>query len=61
MRVINACTTYALEAKIAFLFEERSESYIQYGEVSTAEEKVILDQEAFQHNWLSQLAGKGGV
>ena len=38
-------TTFTLEYRLAFLFEEWNEPYLQYGEVNTAEEKVILCQE----------------
>ncbi|MEK9196443.1 MAG: hypothetical protein AAB914_03685 [Patescibacteria group bacterium] len=53
--------TYALEAKINFLFEKQSEPYRQYGEVSIAEEKLILDQEHLWDFWFHQKTERCGA
>ena len=56
-----AFTTYAIVAKTNFLFEEWSESYIQYDEVNTTEEKLVLDQEQLWTSGLSSLAERCGA
>ena len=56
---------YILNNKIGarsdFLREQRSETYIGYGETSTAVKKADIAQEAFQNVQLCCTTGKAGL
>jgi hypothetical protein len=59
MRMNNISFTFG--DKIAFLFEKRIKTYDWYGDVSIAEEKVIIAQKILQCGQLCCSAGRIGV
>ena len=53
-------TTNSFGARVAFIFENRSKTYTEYGDARTAGEKDAMAQKFLQYFWLDQKAGRNG-
>lgn len=54
-------TGFTIGARVAFLHEKLEQAVSTYGEVSIAEKKVTIAQEALQRSQLCWVAGRAGV